>query len=150
MDTFIITTNDFLIDDLAHILNSNFKIQLDDNVRQKIIKCRKFLDNKLSSSSNIYYGINTGFGSLCNKIISDEDLEKLQKNLVMSHACGMGKEIRHEIVKLMLLLKIKALSLGHSGVTIELVDRLIFLFNNNVFPVIYEQGSLGALSLIHI
>ena len=56
----------------------------------------------------------------------------------------MGKEIRHEIVKLMLLLKIKALSLGHSGVTIELVDRLIFLFNNNVFPVIYEQGSLGA------
>ena len=144
MDTFIITTDDLLIDDLAHILNSNFKIQLDDSVRQKIIKCRKFLDNKLSSSSNIYYGINTGFGSLCNKIISDEDLEKLQKNLVMSHACGMGKEIRHEIVKLMLLLKIKALSLGHSGVTIELVDRLIFLFNNNVFPVIYEQGSLGA------
>ncbi len=144
MSTYSISSDDLLIDDVAHILKSNFKIKLDDNVTKKIVKCRSYLDNKLTNSSNVYYGINTGFGSLCNRIISSDDLGQLQKNLVMSHACGMGDEVGHDVVKLMLLLKIKGLSLGHSGVTLELVERLIFMYNNNIFPVIYKQGSLGA------
>ena len=144
MSTYSISSDDLLIDDVAHILKSNFKIKLDDNVTKKIVKCRSYLDNKLTNSSNVYYGINTGFGSLCNRIISSDDLGQLQRNLVMSHACGMGDEVGHDVVKLMLLLKIKGLSLGHSGVTLELVERLIFMYNNNIFPVIYKQGSLGA------
>ena len=144
MEFYTITSETLLIDDVSHILNSNFKLKLADSVRKNIEKCRNFLDEKLKSSTNIYYGINTGFGSLCDKVISNSDLEQLQKNLVMSHACGMGDEVDPDVVKLMLLLKIKGLSLGHSGVTLELVDRLILMFNNNVLPVIYSQGSLGA------
>ena len=144
MEFYTITSETLLIDDVSHILNSNFKLKLADPVRENIEKCRNFLDEKLKSSTNIYYGINTGFGSLCDKVISNSDLEQLQKNLVMSHACGMGDEVDPDVVKLMLLLKIKGLSLGHSGVTLELVDRLILMFNNNILPVIYSQGSLGA------
>ena len=144
MEFYTLNTETLLIDDVSHILKNNFKIKLDKPVVDKIVKCREYLDQKLSSADNIYYGINTGFGSLCDKVISSADLGQLQKNLVMSHACGMGDEVDHEIVKLMLLLKIKGLALGHSGVTLELVERLIFMFNNNIFPVIYSQGSLGA------
>lgn len=90
------------------------------------------------------YGINTGFGSLCNVIISDENLSKLQENLVKSHACGTGDEVPHEIVKLMLLLKIQSLSYGHSGVQLQTVNRLIDFYNNDILPIIYTQGSLGA------
>ena len=106
MEFYTITSETLLIDDVSHILNSNFKLKLADSVRENIEKCRNFLDEKLKSSTNIYYGINTGFGSLCDKVISNSDLEQLQKNLVMSHACGMGDEVDPDVVKLMLLLKI--------------------------------------------
>ena len=90
------------------------------------------------------YGINTGFGSLCNTSISDEDLSQLQENLVKSHACGTGDEVPSEIVKLMLLLKVQGLSYGHSGVALTTVQRLIDFYNADVIPVVYQQGSLGA------
>ena len=117
-DTYIISTEDLLIDHVAQIIQDQLKLQLNDEVKNKIVHCRKYLDNKIKGSKALYYGINTGFGSLCNKVISNEDLNQLQKNLVMSHACGMGDEVGHDVVKLMLLLKIKGLSLGHSGVTL--------------------------------
>jgi histidine ammonia-lyase len=91
-----------------------------------------------------YYGINTGFGSLCNTIIRDEDVEQLQVNLVSSHACGVGDYIPREVAKIMLLLKIQSLAYGHSGVTLETVQRLIDFFNFDCIPVVYEKGSLGA------
>ena len=109
-----------------------------------IEKCRKYLDDKMKSNSDPIYGINTGFGSLCNVKISNENLSKLQENLVKSHACGTGEEVPHEIVKIMLLLKIQSLSYGHSGVQLVTVQRLIDFYNNDIFPVIYTQGSLGA------
>ena len=90
------------------------------------------------------YGITTGFGSLCNISISKEQLSQLQKNLVMSHACGVGEEVPQEIVKIMLLNKIQSLSYGNSGVQLQTVERLIEFFNNDIFPVVYQQGSLGA------
>ncbi len=90
------------------------------------------------------YGINTGFGSLCNVIIPDNELEQLQTNLVMSHACGMGHEVPLEIVRLMLLLKFQSLSYGKSAVQLQTVERLVDLYNNKVYPIVYEQGSLGA------
>ena len=90
------------------------------------------------------YGINTGFGSLCNVEISKENLTKLQENLIKSHACGTGEEVPSEIVKIMLLLKIQSLSYGHSGVQLATVERLIEFYNNDILPVIYTLGSLGA------
>jgi len=126
------------------ILAEKQSLVLSDEARKKIVKCRKYLDDKLKSSKESIYGINTGFGSLYNKSISEKDLGKLQENLVMSHACGTGEEVPQEIVKLMLLLKIQGLSLGYSGVSLEVVERLLVFYNQDITPVIYQQGSLGA------
>jgi len=98
----------------------------------------------MASNDKPIYGINTGFGSLCNVIISDENLSQLQENLVKSHACGTGDEVPQEIVKIMLLLKIQSLSYGNSGVQLQTVERLVDFYNNDILPVIYTQGSLGA------
>lgn len=104
---------------------------------------RQYLDDILKGS-NTYYGINTGFGSLCNVKVEPHELEQLQENLVCSHACGMGDEVPAEVVRLMLLLKIHGLSQGYSGVRPQIVQRLVDFYNHGVLPVVYEQGSLGA------
>lgn len=132
------------IDEFENILSSSLKVELGEQAKSAIIKCREFLDAKIQSSTKLIYGINTGFGSLCNTAISNNDLEQLQKNLVLSHACGMGEEVPNELVKRMLLLKIMGLAHGKSGVQLETVERLLYFYNNNIFPVIYQQGSLGA------
>ncbi len=142
--TYVITENAIEIDDINFIISNNAIISLDDKVIQKVNKCRSFLDSKVEDNSAVFYGINTGFGSLCNKVISKTDLKQLQTNLVKSHACGSGDEIAPIIVKIMILLKIKSLSLGHSGITMNTLNRLVYMFNNNILPVIYEMGSLGA------
>ncbi|MCK5066612.1 MAG: histidine ammonia-lyase [Bacteroidales bacterium] len=120
------------------------RIVLSDEVIKKISECRNYLDRRLEKEDEIIYGINTGFGSLCDKVISSENLGLLQKNLVMSHACGVGDEVPKEITRLMLLLKIQSLSYGHSGVQVETVQRLADLYNHDILPVVYRYGSLGA------
>lgn len=104
---------------------------------------RKYLDNILRKGET-YYGINTGFGSLCDVRINDDQLAELQENLVCSHACGMGDEVPEDVVRLMLLLKAHGLSQGYSGVRTEVVQRLVDFYNLRIHPVIYELGSLGA------
>jgi len=126
------------------IIVSGFQLELSEKAKQRILDCRKYLDDKIANSSGLIYGINTGFGSLCNTAISKNDLEQLQRNLVLSHACGMGEEVPNDIVKRMLFLKILGLAHGNSGVQLETVERLIFFFNNEILPIVYEQGSLGA------
>ncbi len=111
---------------------------------EAILKCREYLDQKMESPDELVYGVNTGFGFLQNVRVEADQLEQLQKNLLMSHACGMGEEVPEEIVRLMVMLKIKSLSYGYSGVQIETVKRLMDMYNNNVLPVVYTQGSLGA------
>jgi len=110
----------------------------------RISKCRNYLDEKMAGSNALFYGINTGFGYLQNVQIDKTQLQELQRNLLMSHACGMGEEVPKEIVKLMIAFKIKSLSYGHSGVQTDTVERLMDMYNNDVLPVIYTQGSLGA------
>ena len=129
---------------IHEIISSDFKLSLSETAIQKIKKCRAFLDEKTKSISKPIYGINTGFGALYNVKIDDNNLQKLQENLVMSHACGTGDEVPKEIVKLMILFKIQALSYGHSGVQLATVDRLIDFYNNDIIPVVFTQGSLGA------
>src|ERR1700690_814119 len=109
-----------------------------------ILKCRKYLDKKLDESDELFYWINTGFVFLQNVQIDKKQLPTLQNNLLLSHACGMGEEVPEEIVKLMMMLKLKSLSYGYSGIGIEVVKRLMDMHNNDVLPVIYTQGSLGA------
>lgn len=118
-------------------------ISITEEARQRVRANRTYLETKLQSGET-YYGINTGFGSLCNVRVAPDELAQLQENLVCSHACGMGDEVPQEIVRLMLLLKVHGLSHGYSGITIEVVDRLIELYNRNIIPVVYELGSLGA------
>ncbi len=144
MKTHHISSEELQFQQISDILSQNFRLQLSDEAAQKIQACRTYLDQKIESSSEPIYGITTGFGSLCDKSISKSDLGALQKNLVMSHACGTGEEVPREIVKLMLLLKIQSLSYGHSGVQLVTVQRLIDFFNHDVLPVVYELGSLGA------
>lgn len=129
---------------IEEILKYNFKLELDDAAIQCIVKCRDYLDRKMEASDEPIYGVNTGFGALCNVKVSKDDLSALQKNLVMSHACGTGNTIPAEIAKLMLLLKVQSLAYGHSAVQLKTVQRLIDFFNHDVIPVVYEFGSLGA------
>jgi histidine ammonia-lyase len=126
------------------ILNQGKKISLSEEAKKSILHCRAYLDKKMASQKEPVYGINTGFGSLCNVAIPDSDLEKLQRNLVMSHACGTGEEVPQEVVKLMILLKIQALAYGKSAVQLETVERLVDFFNHDIIPVVYQLGSLGA------
>ncbi len=129
---------------IGDLLDQEKVLELSDNSKERIIRCRKYLDSRLTHKTDSLYGINTGFGSLYNKVISDADLGLLQKNLVMSHACGVGEQIPDEITKLMLFLKLQSLSYGNSGVQLETVQRLIDFYNNDIVPVVYQYGSLGA------
>lgn len=141
---FYINSDRLTISDLDNIISNKLKIKLSDETVSKIVSCRSYLDEKLATDLNPIYGINTGFGSLCDIKISDSNLSQLQENLVKSHACGCGEIIPNEVGKIMLLLKIKSLSLGYSGVHLDTVNRLVDFYNNDILPVIYEQGSLGA------
>jgi histidine ammonia-lyase len=144
MEKYIISNKKITIDEVGEILSSEAKIELSEESVALVEKCRNYLDEVNAKGDRIIYGINTGFGSLCNTVIPDEDLGKLQTNLVLSHACGMGDEVPLEIVKLMMFLKVKGLSFGNSGVQKSTIDRLLFFINNGVYPVVFQQGSLGA------
>jgi histidine ammonia-lyase len=131
--------------DLKHIANNVTELQLSESSIAAINNCRAYLDENFGTNdSEPTYGVNTGFGSLCNTQIAKEQLTQLQHNLIMSHACGTGQQVPKEIVRLMLFLKIQSLSYGHSGISLQVVQRLVDFFNHGVYPVIYEQGSLGA------
>ena len=129
---------------IERIINENLKLELAPEAKLRIQKCRDYLDHKIASSEEPLYGITTGFGSLCTKNISSGELGTLQENLIKSHACSVGEEIRPVIIKLMMLLKAHALSLGHSGVQLITVQRILDFFNNDVLPIVYDRGSLGA------
>ncbi len=132
------------IQDVATTLESKEKLALSKDAIKAIQHCRNYLDNKLTSTETLFYGINTGFGHFCNERIADEKVEELQANLVMSHACGLGDEVPTEVVKIILYLKIRNLSLGNSAISLETIETLLHLYNNDILPVIFQQGSLGA------
>ena len=142
--THIISKEFLAIDEIGRILREGEKIELGAEVKETIIKCREYLDSKMEDIGRPVYGVTTGFGSLCNITIAQDDLSKLQHNLVKSHACGIGAKLRPEIVRLMLLLKVQSLSYGHSGAQLETIQRLVDMYNYDILPVVYEQGSLGA------
>lgn len=119
-------------------------LRLSAEASKRMQLCRDFLDGRVEQGGKPIYGVNTGFGSLCNTVIAESELEELQRNLLMSHACGMGERVPHEIVRLMILLKVKGVSFGLSGVQVETAERLLHLLSTNALPPVYTQGSLGA------
>ena len=140
----IISAEHLSIERVGEIIEKGYKLELGDDARQRIQRCREYLDKKIAENKAPIYGVTTGFGSLCNVSVSAEELEQLQVNLMMSHACGVGDRVPNEIVKIMMLLKIQSLSYGFSGCKLDTVERLIDFFNNDVYPIVYMQGSLGA------
>lgn len=129
---------------VKEIIDNKMTIALSDEAIARIEKCRNYLNNKMETQKEPIYGVTTGFGSLCNISISKEELSQLQKNLVMSHACGVGDEVPQDVVKLMILLKVQNFCFGYSGVQLQTAQRLVDCFNNDVLPIVYQQGSLGA------
>lgn len=144
MSDWILNGQFLKLSDIAVILNEDRNVVLGDDARERVQACRRFLDDKIERHPDPIYGINTGFGSLCDTQISKDSLFELQEKLVMSHACGTGRYTSEEVVELMLLLKAHGLSLAYSGVHDRTVDRLLQHFNTGLLPVIYDQGSLGA------
>ena len=140
----LIDNQPLYIDKIEKLVTEDYVLDLSENAKRKILKSRSYLDQKQVESNLPMYGINTGFGSLCNVKISNENLAQLQENLVLSHACGTGDLVEDTIVRLMLLFKIQSLSQGYSGVSLALVERLILFFNQRITPLVYQQGSLGA------
>jgi histidine ammonia-lyase len=129
---------------IKNLLAFDQLVSITFDAHERILKCRTYLDEKMKNSDALYYGINTGFGFMQNVQIDDAQLSELQNNLLKSHACGLGEEVPEDIVKLMIMLKIKSLSYGHSGVQIDTVKRLMDMYNAKMYPIIYTQGSLGA------
>ena len=144
MEYFHISSKHNTLSHVKVLLEKECKIVLSQESKDLIIKSREYLEKKMKQTTEPIYGITTGFGSLCNVSIDNAQLSLLQSNLVVSHACGLGEEVPCDIVKLMMALKIKSLSFGYSGIRLETVERLIGMFNNGVYPVVFKQGSLGA------
>ena len=139
-----IAKKEISLSDVELAVSQEKQLYLSKSAVTKITKCRDFLSKKITKSDTLIYGVNTGFGSLCNKKIDSHHINKLQKNLLLSHACGTGDKVPDEIVRIILLLKIRSLSLGYSGVRLLLIRELITYYNKNLLPVLFEQGSLGA------
>jgi histidine ammonia-lyase len=139
-----ITSETLGFDTIRKIIDENAEVRLSDEAKQKIQACRKYLDEKMAKVDEPIYGITTGFGALHDHNISKNQLTQLQENLVKSHACGTGDEASAKTIKMMLFLKAQALSYGHSGVQLQTVERILDFYNNDVLPVVYQQGSLGA------
>ncbi len=131
-------------DKIDQIITEGYRLELGEEAKKSICDCRAYLDRKIAESEVPIYGVTTGFGSLCNISISNDQLAELQKNLVMSHACGTGNPVPREVVRIMLLLKVQSLSYGHSGCQLITVQRLIDFFNHGICPIVYDQGSVGA------
>ena len=144
METYKIGSSDLTYHLIEEILASKARLELSDKAIEKIKYCREYLDSKTDSNTEPIYGVTTGFGSLCKCHISPDELSTLQENLVKSHSCSVGTPVSPVVVKLMLLLKAHALSIGFSGVQVDTVRRILDFYNNDILPVVYDRGSLGA------
>lgn len=139
-----ISAEHLTIERIGEVVYNGYQLELSDDARNRIIRCREYLDEKIAKTTRPVYGVTTGFGSLCDVSVNPDQLAQLQINLMMSHACGVGDRVPNDIVKMMMLLKVQSLSYGYSGCKLDTVQRLVDFFNNDIYPVVYMQGSLGA------
>ncbi len=131
------------VEKVLSIARGEIKAKLSEEAIAKVNECRQKV-NTIAANSKPVYGINTGFGPLCDVQITPEETNLLQKNLLITHAVGVGKAIDKELSKIMMICKVHALCQGYSGVRLELIKRIIFFIENDLLPVVPEQGSVGA------
>jgi histidine ammonia-lyase len=133
----------FTFHDVLEICKKPNKAKLNKAAKDQILKSQKNVQ-QIVESDRCVYGINTGFGPLCDTKISADETAQLQYNLIISHAVGVGKPIEKELSKIMMIAKVHALSKGFSGVSLEVIERMILMLEKDIIPVVPEQGSVGA------
>jgi len=143
MNEIILSNETFTLDELENIARNKFRVSLSERARQDIQKSRKLVENWVDDEE-VIYGITTGFGAMSSVSISKDDTQQLQRNLLMSHAAGVGNPLDKEIVRAIITLRIKDFALGHTSARLETVEALISLLNHDVIPVVPEKGSVGA------
>jgi len=131
------------VDKVIEIANGNLQAIINSKAQQKVNNCRKKVET-IASSGKAVYGINTGFGPLCDVQITPEETSRLQVNLLITHAVGVGNPISKELSKIMMICKVHALCQGFSGIRLEVIERIIYFVENDLLPVVPEQGSVGA------
>jgi len=143
MNKVLINGNNLTLEDFINVVRHNYTVELTNEAIKKIERSRQIVD-KFVEEEKIVYGITTGFGKFSDVNISKEETKILQKNLIMSHSCGVGNPLDEEIVRGIMLLRANALAKGHSGIRLSTLNTLIDMLNKGVHPVIPEKGSLGA------
>ena len=143
MNKILIDGNSLTIEDVVNVARHNYEVILTEQALEKVKIARDLVDN-LVDNERISYGITTGFGKFSDIAISKEDAKELQRNLIISHACGVGNPLSEDIVRAIMLLRVNNLSKGHSGIRVETLNTLVEMINKGVHPIIPEKGSLGA------
>ncbi len=143
MNKVIINGNDLRLEDIVNVARNNYQVELSEEAIKRVEKSRGIVD-KIVEEDRIVYGITTGFGKFSDVSISGEDCKTLQRNLIISHACGFGNSLDTDIVRTIILLRANALSKGYSGIRLSTLQTLVAMLNKGVHPVIPEKGSLGA------
>ncbi|WP_202708309.1 histidine ammonia-lyase [Sporosalibacterium faouarense] len=143
MNKVILDGNSLTIQDVINVARNNYTVELTDAAVEKVNKSRKLVD-RFVDSEKVVYGITTGFGKFSDVVISKEEAEQLQTNLITSHSCGVGEQLDEEIVRAVMLLRANALAKGFSGIRLSTLKKLIEMVNKGVHPIIPEKGSLGS------
>lgn len=143
MEEIIINGKELTLQKLINISRFNRKVKIDDAAKDKVKKSRAIVE-KIENEKKVVYGITTGFGKFANVTISTEDCKKLQRNLILSHTCGAGRPLPTDVVRAIMVLRANALSIGYSGIRLSTLETLIKMVNENINPIIFEKGSLGA------
>lgn len=139
----IINGRDLTVEEVIRVCRGYEKVEIAPEAKEAVIKARNYIEKKLEEGA-VIYGLTTGFGKFANVVISREEAEQLQKNLIISHTCAMGQPYETKYVRAAMLLRCNALSRGNSGIRLETVQTMIDMLNAGIHPVIPEKGSLGA------
>ncbi|UCF93059.1 MAG: aromatic amino acid lyase, partial [Desulfobacterales bacterium] len=143
MQTIFLGMDGMILEDLVAIARRGAQVQLTEGAAERISRSRELIEKWVQEEKRIY-GVTTGFGALSDVAISKKDTRRLQQNILMSHAAGVGDPLDAETVRAIMALRIKDLARGHSGIRLETVHHLVTLLNQGVCPVIPEKGSVGA------
>ena len=139
----VISGEKLTIEEVVAVARGGAKVRIAEQAQKKVVACREYVDRKLAEGA-VVYGLTTGFGKFSDTLISAEDTRALQRNLIISHSCGMGEPLPREVVRAAMLLRCNALSRGNSGIRLSTLETLLNMLNAGVHPVIPEKGSLGA------
>ncbi|MDN6205047.1 MAG: aromatic amino acid lyase, partial [Staphylococcus simulans] len=131
------------IEDIKKFLHQQDKVTISSDAMERVKQSRAIVEDIIKNKVTIY-GITTGFGLFSDVLIDPQQYNQLQVNLIRSHACGTGDPFSHDVALVMMILRLNTMLKGHSGVTTDLVDQLVYFINERIIPIIPQQGSLGA------